>query len=115
VLYENAADKTKVELHNAKERVVAGVLNAGESVKETIDHLGSKIDHLKQKVVEKVVDFAFDLDFPVATEYNSLSQPQFANEMSFGGSPIRSAHFGINTSEKTHLLSSRPNFTPTKT
>lgn len=34
VIYSNATDYAKVEIHNAKERVVAGVLNAGEVIKE---------------------------------------------------------------------------------
>ena len=49
VVYENATNLTKVELHNAKERVIAGVLNAGESLNEKIHHIGDKLDNLKQK------------------------------------------------------------------
>ena len=33
VAYDNAADKTQVELHNAKENIKAGAINTGNELK----------------------------------------------------------------------------------
>ena len=47
IVFENATDKTRVTLHNAKEKIVCGVLNAGEMLKDKAEHLGNKIETLK--------------------------------------------------------------------
>lgn len=43
VVYENATDKTAVELHNVKEVVKSGVLNAGELIRDSIVHMGRQL------------------------------------------------------------------------
>ena len=96
----NAADLTKVEMHNAKERVVAKVLNVGEVLKEGIIHLVDRVEH--------AVEHALDLDQPVATEFNIINAPQ----LSEGSLEDLDQQFVTNVSEVPNLIHTRQSFVP---
>lgn len=68
VIYENVADKIKVELHNAKEKALASAMNGGESVRNSIVRLGDKTESLKTRV-EHAFEKILNLHQPVATEF----------------------------------------------